>query len=161
MLKRFSFFAFVAVALLVITGSCDPKPQPVVEVEAQQEGPYTPQFIEELNNIYNRRQHPDSGAFITSQQAASLLDGYWQGRRAGNSGGPYNPKLDVYGFGFGINKMMDFMRKIEAHNRGRNENDSTYIVGVRVYYAARRIRGQLVNDAFLIPIINLYFSLPA
>lgn len=106
---------------------------------------YSDDFIDSLRSSPITKT---SGDFITADEAWGKLEMYKKYRRNQNSS--YNPKKDVYGFTFGVERLRQLIAKIDSLNIKHSDS----LAGVRVYFARRKRTGTPpeINDVFLIPV---------
>jgi hypothetical protein len=116
------------------------------------EGPFDEQTI--MAYMSGGEVDRDTGELISSNKAAKLLVDYKDFKDP-----KYSAKKDIYGFSFGINKVNEFMKKIDDHNKKFPYPHERSITGVRVYFGMRNIKREkltdtLINDVFLVPVIK-------
>lgn len=92
--------------------------------------------------------HHTTGEFITPEEAALKLADYKAWRKAQDPA--YDPKADVYGFVFGLDRMKELLERVEEINLHYPDS----IVAIRVYQARKSVPGTKygISDVFLVPV---------
>jgi len=82
---------------------------------------------------------PYDGKFIPPVLGTSFVEEYKKQKRdfLSHCNITYDIKKDIYGFGFGIEKVRELLRRIDTHNGQPNIPQESVITGVRVYYTER------------------------
>jgi hypothetical protein len=123
----------IFVALCVIAFSCgSPEPQYSAEL---------------IDSLCQTQIDQNSGEFISVDAAYGKLDLYKTFKRKANSA--YDPKKDIYGFVFGLDKVKQLIAKIDTINKHHPDS----LVAIRIYFGRSRGSGKgEVPDIFVLPV---------
>src|SRR5882724_7189625 len=127
---------FLAVALIAMT--CTPSQKentPEDELSLALRSQYSKELLDSLCKIMIDK---NSGAFISVESAKDKLWRYKEFRKQTDCKGspPYNPKNDVYGFVFGIDKIKRLISKIDSmHAKYGSSTHRDTVIAIRIYMA--------------------------
>jgi hypothetical protein len=100
-----------------------------------------------LSVIFPKMVDPDSTGEFISQDSARKHSKRYRDHRNVN----HQLKKEPYGFGFGLNKLKELIRNIDAENAQMPTGDTSRITGVRIFLVRKHTTGKPHMDMLIVP----------